>query len=357
MREGYYGKEPFDLRLTVLRLLVSLKQIIILTLIGTLIFGGGYYVKNVLMRTYRQYSATSAYKVDYTTPPVASGDYFINEATWNSLVQTNEFLTAVQEHITEETAVTKEEIAGALSVKLPSDWNMPTTTVITEDETKSLCIARAVESAMQENLAAYLDEVAAIRVMTNADMAQEVKPDVRPVRAFVLSAILSCFFVVVVFLLKETGEDGIWLPNTLYRRYGLKVLGTINSPEIAENIAYLFADKEEICVFAAGEGMDTTRVITQLEKVLREQTQEESGRLQKKWVQLPSPRLCPESAQIIRKAEGTLLVVPAGRHAGKPLEYVLEYLQQQDCKVTAAILWDADEWLIKTYYCLNHQKR
>ena len=96
MWKGSYGKEPFDLRLTVLRFMGNFVNIIVLTMIGTLFFGGGYYVKNVLLGGERQYGATSTYKVDYVTPPVNSGDYFINEATWNTLVQTTEFMDAVE---------------------------------------------------------------------------------------------------------------------------------------------------------------------------------------------------------------------------------------------------------------------
>ena len=48
MLDAYYGKEPFDLRLTALRLLRNLNKILLWTAVGTLLFGGGYYVKNVL---------------------------------------------------------------------------------------------------------------------------------------------------------------------------------------------------------------------------------------------------------------------------------------------------------------------
>ena len=68
MWEGYYGKEPFDLRLTALRFLKNLDKIIVVTLAGTLIFGGGYYVKNVLLRGEVYYSAQSTYKVEYSDP-------------------------------------------------------------------------------------------------------------------------------------------------------------------------------------------------------------------------------------------------------------------------------------------------
>ena len=32
------------------------------------------------------------------------------------------------------------------------------------------------------------------------------------------------------------------------------------------------------------------------------------------------------------------------------LQYVMEYLLTQEISVTAALLWDADEWLIRMYY-------
>ena len=97
MWEGYYGKEPFDLRLTALRLMRNLNKILLITLAGTLLFGGGYYVKNVLLHTEKEYSATSTYMVEYVNPPKQSGDYYINHMSWNTLVQSEEFLTAVGE--------------------------------------------------------------------------------------------------------------------------------------------------------------------------------------------------------------------------------------------------------------------
>ena len=64
MWEGSYGKEPFDLRLTLLRVIRRLHLIIAVTLAGTLVFGGGYYVKNVLLRSEPVYSAESTCRIE-----------------------------------------------------------------------------------------------------------------------------------------------------------------------------------------------------------------------------------------------------------------------------------------------------
>lgn len=358
MWEGSYGKEPFDLRLTVLRFLRNLNIIAALTLAGTLIFGGGYYVKNVLLRPEMEYSATSTYKVEYVIPPVESGDYYINEMTWNTLVQSEEFLSAVQAHLSADTSdpaiasgeIGMEELAAAISARLPSDWNIPTTTVVTNDPEKSVRIARVVEMAMAGEFVEDMEEVEAVRVIDPATVAEEVEPDVRPVRAFVLSAILSFFFVTVIFLLKETGDDSIRLPATLHRRYGLKVLGTINSRELKENVNYLFRGRGKRAVCSVDGDVDIAEVV----KTLQEKTEEP---VSVQWIAAPAVLLCPESCETLREMDGLLLVVRAGSHAGKPLEYAMEYLTQQDCEITAALLWDADERLINAYYCFSKDKR
>ena len=83
--EVSYGKEPFDLRLMCLRLCRDLWKILAVTVVGTLLLGGGYYVKNVVLQPDPGYAASSTYKVEYKENPNAAGAYYINEATWSSV--------------------------------------------------------------------------------------------------------------------------------------------------------------------------------------------------------------------------------------------------------------------------------
>lgn len=368
MLEGSYGKEPFDLRLTVLRLIRNMDRIFALTVVGTLLFGGGYYVKNVLLRPAPVYAATSTYKVQYVIDPNETGAYYVNETSWNTFVHTQEFLNGVQKHLqqaAEETGVTlqmsEEEISATISAKLPSDLRVPTTTVICENPQTSMLIAGAVEQTMmKEFVEGATQEIVAIRVIDPADTATEVLPDVRPLRAFVLSGLLSFFFVLVFFLLRELGADSIWLPATISRRYGLPVLGTIKSPECSENIAYLFRSRQKNAVCSVDQGIDTVQVAEAIQKLVAEPgslkgepgSQMAGSKGTKEWIPVPTPLLCAESCEVLRNVDGILLAVRAGSDTGKPLEYVLEFMKQQDCKITAVILWDADEALLRAYYHL-----
>ena len=335
MWEASYGKEPFDLRLTTLRMLRNLHKIIGVTLVGTLLFGGGYYVKNIMLRGENSYEAASVYKVDFVDEPSKAGDYYINEMTWNTYVHADEFLDAVRNHLEEDGALDSfspdslENLGTQLSAKLDSDVHVPSTIVTTDSPEKSLFLAKAVEQAMTEEFVQDNEQIKDIKVIDAAQTATEVVPDVRPLRAFVLSAILSCFFAVVIFLLTELGSDDIWLPATLRRRYGLAAPGTVNSREFRTNMEYLFRGKENIAVCTVSDDGNPIQVAEVLKKSSAEKANTE-----------------------MREADGVLLAVNAGRHSGRKLERVLEFFATQEIPVTAALLWEADEKLIRAYYSL-----
>ena len=375
--EVSYGKEPFDLRLMCLRLCRNLWKILAVTAVGTLLFGGGYYVKNVLLQPDPGYAASSTYKVEYKENPNAAGAYYINEATWNSLIHTGEFLDGVEKHLQEAAdngdAKAAEVLAmgrvawiQSLSATLPSDFSIPVTQAATQDPETSIALAHAAEAAMCEEFAESMAEIDRIWVLDPGDRAEAVVPDVRPVRAVILAAVVSLFFAVVIFLLVEIAEDGIWLPATLRRRYGLNSLGTVEGVGFAENLAYTIkksydrkraegVGKDGICrvaVCGALPEADPREVAEAVQKLAEEERAGKTGETAAEYIAVPSPVLCPESGAVLREADVILLAVPAGNRMGKRLEAVLEYLHTQDCVVDGAFLWNADEWLLHSYYFL-----
>lgn len=354
----YYGEEPFDLRLTLLRMVRNLHIILGITLLGTLLFGGGYYVKNVVMYKDTVYQVTSTYKVSFVDKPVQPGDYYINEMTWNTYVHSGQFMDAVWGYLQEmgadalmDEAETAEGLATYVVAKLDSDIYVPSTVVTTSSEQWTLELAKAIENTMVAEFAEGNEQLNGIEVIDPAVTAQRVMPDVRPLRAFVLSGILSCFFAVIVFLLRELTVCGIWLPAALHRRYGIPVVGTVNSKEAASNLRFLFSSGSKIAVCPADEHIDPVEVIDALQQTLSceaDAGEEKIGA--REWFAMPAPLLCTGSARELAQVDGVLLVVKAGSCAGKPLEYILEYLNTQKIEVTGVLLWDADEWLIQTYY-------
>ena len=106
----------------------------------------------------------------------------------------------------------------------------------------------------------------------------------------------------------------------------------------------MFGGKKKVALCGTDRRVNPVQLLERLKASCSETVEEGE------WMPVPAPMLCPESVAMLREADGILLAVNAGSRVGKPLERVLEYLEQQDCKITAVILCEADEWLIRTYY-------
>lgn len=352
MFEGSYGKEPFDLRLTVLRMIRQWKIIVVVMIMGTLIVTGVYCLDNILLRGEREYRAASLYRIDYGVDGQDINLVMINSYTWNTYMHTEEFLGFVRERLVgsgfEEMG--DEELGGYIQGNVESDLRVPSTIVVTGDAAKSAAIAEAVEEAVILDFSKGISEIKEIRVIDHGE-TEEVPPDLRVGRAAVLGAVLSFFFTVIILLLKELGDDSIWLPATVGRRYGLKTAGTAESRELKENIGYLFSGRKQAAFCTVQEECEPTVTADTLKRICKNTDAENMD-----WLVVPSPLLCPEGVEKLKAADGVLLGVKAGAHAGKQLEYVLEFLKQQDCKVTCVILLQADELLLRWYYGFKNKR-
>lgn len=346
MLEASYGKEPFDLRLTVLRMMRQWKKILLVTLAGTLLFGGGYCVRNVLLRGETQYRATSVYRMDYSVDDTQYSYVTINGYTWDTYLHTKEFLDLVQEKLLREAwgEISNEELGGCIRGNIESDCRVPSTIVTTEDAEKTTAIAGAVEETLVRDFPPVIGEIKSIRVMDPGE-TERVIQDLRVGRAFILGAVLTFFFMITALLLKELGDDNIWLPATLRRRYGLRTVGTPESRDLKENICYLFGGNSRVAVCTVQEDCDPAETAETVRGVCAGTAAQGI-----EWVAMPSPLICPESAERLRETDGILLAVKAGAHSGKRTEYVMDYLAQQDCKITAVILIGADQTLLRRYY-------
>ncbi len=348
MVQNSYGKESFNLRLTILRMFRKAPALVAWVLLGTLLLGGGYYVKNVLLRGDTTYETTSVFHVEYAVESEAEiGAVYINETSWNTYVHSDVFLDAVADKVP---GSEKMVLSTMLRAYLASDLRVPSVKVTGTDPAYCVQVAQAVEETMVEDVPEDLREIEAISVADTAEEASVVVPDVRVGRAFVLGAVLSAFFVVALFLLKETWQNAIWLPASIQNRYGIKCVGTLESKELNENIEYFFKEKKKVAVCPFSDAIDPTKV---LEALKDKCTQHGNQEMCADWYPVPAPIICPEVCKELRGAEGVLLVMEAGSYAGAKLEPVLAFLAQQDCAVTAVLLVNADEALIRAYYMLG----
>lgn len=340
MQENQSIREPMDLRLLFLRLWKQAGKILLITLLGVIVLGGGYYWKEFI-HTPARYMATSLYQVEYVLDPVTGNEYtYINGTTWNQWLGTKEFLDLLYRNLegSEDAAIDRDTMKGYLSARLQSDLRMPDTSVTTPDPELSLRLAAAVEKSMVD-FAQGQKGIDNIRVVDPAAEAPAYT-EAKPLNACILSAVLTFFLTVVILTIKELGSDSIWLPVTLQKRYGLRVLGTLNSWELKENTSYLLRYLRKAAVLPVGRETMDPAVMEALQKVA------EPCRLEA----LPCVERHPQISGQLRERDGLILVIEAGPHIGRRLDAALEYLKLQECLVTAALLAHADEQLIRRYY-------
>lgn len=340
MKNDNWGREPFDLRLTILRMIRNLPGILAVTLMGTLLLGGGYYLKNVTFRE-RTYVATATFFLEYVDDNWYVNEKFINEYTWNVWVQADEFQDCVQARLSE--AVGAGDWKNAFSASVPSDLRMVTVASASPDRETANALSEAVQSVMTKDFIGGVKDISSIRVVDVEEAAENLKT-VKPGRALVLAVVVSAFAGCVFFLLRELIFESIWLPATLTNRYGLPNAGISGTEVFAENVKHFFKGKRTVAICPAEGDMDPAEVAGELGKLkLGENVA---------FLPLPCPTLAPESVSKLREHDGILLAVKAGMDV-KRLELLLDFLEGQDCLVTAAMLWEEDGWLLRNYYRWN----
>ncbi len=340
----YRGKEPADERLLALLFLKKLPVLLLIICLGTAAFGGGYYLKAVVFGDPVTYESTSYFQIHYTVP-LSESEYIVIDYTWNIYIHSDRVTEGVLLRLKEAgLELTKEELIARTEAKMESDLSVLTLVSSSEDPDEATAIELALEQEMAENFRGINDGVEELELIDSAKLSEK-EPDVRPVRAFVLAALLMTLFTFVIWGMAEISADSIYLPKTLRRRYGLPGIGREEPEVLAAHLEYLFRGKERVALVPATEDIDPVQVKEELAGLVSG-----SGLTGERLIPMPAPLLCEEAAETMRGMDGILLVVPAGRHSGKPLERVLEFLEVQEIPVTAAVLWDEDERLVRNYY-------
>lgn len=354
MRCGNWGKEPFDLRLTILRMIRRLPWLLAVIVTLTLALGGGYYLKNVTFRGADPYTAYAVFLIDYADANWAENLKYVNEYSWNVWMQSDTLQDMVKMRLPESLA-SKMELGEMLKATVPSDLRVVQIHVTDPDPATADMVLEAVKEAMTGDFPPVMEDIAAIRVTKTQEAVKDV-PDVRPVRAFALAAVISILFTVVAFLVRELTLERIWLPTTLTDIYGLKDAGLYADNGFEENLQYFLQNKKKIAVIPANDPENAKNYDLKSISKFISAVGDLKGLSDKAFVEMPCPLRSPECVSKLREADGTVLIVKAGTDS-KNLGLLLHFLGQQDVKVDAAVLWEADNWLVRAYYRLGGKKK
>lgn len=332
-----YLKEPFDFKLFVLSMLGKWKQFVLCTLAGAVLFGGSYYLYKVAYAPAREFRAVSAYYIQYVNDPALSDQYsYFNEATLNSWLVTDEFVNPILPKLSVE--LTKEELAASIQLIMASDVRV----VQLQAEASKPELTMEILKAYDEAFLAFGENQREIDFIRRQDMqteAVQIKADIRTQRAFVLGGVLGLFAGAMYLMLQYLLDDGILLPKTLQKRHGLTVFGTNISEELAANVAFAVKQKKKVAVTAVSDSPSLAEVTEVLKHISPEV----------EWIPVPAMVQCPEAGEVLRGCDGCVLTVVSEKDKSSAIDRALSYYEQQQVAIIGAILWDADEKLLRRY--------
>ncbi len=347
MWECNYGKEPLDLRLLVLRLIRKSWVLVLAAVLGAFLVGGPYFLRKVTFGPAKEFEAVTDFYIDYAVQENGEEYTYINQHTWTQLVKDDVFTdkilaemsglapadleTASSGKIEEEAGITKQMLRECLYATMLSDTRIVTTTVTTNNPELTMRINKALIQAMY-GFGEEQKEIADVRLLQEPAEASQVIADVRTFRACMLGLVIFVFAAALYMLLYYVLDEGIYVPATFERRYGVPMLGTIDSPELPMLAGKLLTEKPVLASVYKEEDLEQVRI------ALQERGVETAG--------ICEPEELPD--------HGILLIVKAGVHNGKPIEKVLDFCKKCELPVKAALLWDADGKLIRAYEWPGH---
>ncbi|MBR2037135.1 MAG: hypothetical protein IKA09_05340, partial [Lachnospiraceae bacterium] len=279
----------------------------------------------------------ATYYIEYAKDPLLGEPYsYFNEYTLDSWLNTDVFVEQVLPKLS--TTLTAEELNERISLTVPSDVRVIQLTVTSEEPVLTMEILRAYDEALV-TFAENQREINAIKVQDMPDEAYQIKADIRTQRAFVLGAVLGLFAGSMYLVLNYLLDDGIYLPETLKKRHGLKVLGADVSEELPANVLFAVKETQKVALTSVGDTPSLPDVLDVLKGMDPK----------KEWVIVPAMVQCPEAGEILRGCDGCILTVVSGADKSGAIERALHYYEQQQVKVIGSILWNADEKLLKRY--------
>ena len=345
MWQSRFAKEPFDLKLFMLRCIDNIKWIFLGALVGALCIGGMYYLKNVTFGGRIPYQITHKLDVTYAKDPDTGLEYSYYVAyTWNDWMKSDIFLAESLKGNT--LSMEAEEFQQYYEMTLPSDVRNPYLVITHPDKDMAEQLS-AVLLAGLKTFAEEQQEIEKISVIDTDGPVLQVR-DIRTFRAVVLGAVIGTFFALFTLAFQLILEESIYLPETFFYRYQIPAAGYVDqegnySGEAKAGIEYLFANMEKIGLTAVEPELDLTKGLALFEN--------------DRALCLPSVLQVPQSVEYLREQEGNLLLVKAGNGNGKAIESVLYLCEVHDVKITAALLIDADRRLIGRYRFGLHRKK
>lgn len=332
MWECEYSREAVDYRLLWLRFVRKIWMLPIAVLAGVILTAAGYYCARVVAAGGRTYQAESIFYIEFAENSEGEDYDYYNYFTWDEVIHTDYFTEYVYNRMNGE--FSKEELSSYITATIDSDVRYLYVRCNTHNPELSMKLAAVMEEIVPK-FAENKKEFEKIEIAKKAVAAKD-STKLRMGNACFLGACLGLGVSVIWILAVLVMDTAIYLPSSFERRYHIPCLGADFMPEFFPNCSYLLKAAVKIAKVPAEETSDADVEVRG----------EETAQV----ISCRNPIEYPEELDKIRECDKVILCVKAGRKNDESVKRMLEQMNRQEIKVTAAVLVGADEKLISAYY-------
>lgn len=367
MQSKDYLQDSFDLKLFFLNCIKRLWIVLLAMLLGSVLVGGIYYVKNVTLAGQIPFQITNKYYLTYEVDPSDQLTYsYFAGYTWTDFLQSDASVERIGQFLQEKgvDAGSREKIRGAYAARLESDLRVLYVTVTDVNREYAQALSEALVQEMLLFPAEHR-EIAETSLMTTGEVGL-AKTDIRTFRAFVLGAVLGGFFAVFGLGLGLIISDGFDTPIQLQSRFGIPVLGYVDrqgrvSENCLENATNILEKLEKPALISVDSGVALKEFSEKMTVAMQEQGKEETqeqklvessveNELEKaEWILLEDALHTENKIALLQEKSPVVVAVQAGCSNGAAVKQLLIDLEQNQVPVSAMVLMGVDSWLIRLY--------
>lgn len=334
-----FAEEPVDLKLLCLKMIRKTGIILVATALGALVLGGIYFLKETVFSPDTAYQVVGETFIDYI-PEEGYGisRIYITDEAWDSLAKSDAFVESIMSEVSAQGYTVSEKlIRESIDASVVSDSFVVTTTVYAKEEKMAVAINAALQNAIVD-FCLPRQEVAESFIMTCPTDAEKRDVTKEVLVAALIGALLGFGGALVACMVSFLMDDSVYLPVSFEKRYGLPMLGTMESEELPANAEKLCKGFQKLAVAGVCEAVSTEEVTERLQDKATGVYSAGSVSMTKEWL------------SNLAGADGIILAVATGRRDGKQIERIIGFLEKQEITVVAAVLCNADETLLARYY-------
>lgn len=335
-KESAYMQRQIDWKRVWMLFSKKIWLVLVSIFIGALVGGLTCKLVDIIKDKGQFYCVSSDYYITFTEGE--NGVDYYNAYTWDTILRDDPVVDVVMENLPVD--FSREEVKAAITGEMIGDYRILTVYAKSLDPQFAVTVADAYEIGLAK-FADKLDMLDSIELWSQEEVAPVVENDYvvnvalfGSAAGFILSLLLLAFFYIL--------DDSIYIENDFAARFNIPFLGIITKAgseyamqELKDNLAYFCKEGGNYYLVAWDNCIDTKDMDT-----LIELSPAVKGMLS----------VQGEDLNTLRKSDGVVIVLPWGGRNGRIADKLVTFLKKQNCNIAGAVLTNADDTFLKTYY-------